>query len=101
MQIILLLISVMALAYFSRPADKQSYQIAILAIIGFAYLFIWRFVDFYMTVFMFDDDIKDASFFVVMFITVAIGLLPVVRKITRTVSMVLAAIFVMSMLLTF
>ncbi len=63
MHIVLLIASGMALAYFSRAKDKESYRIAILAIIGFAYFCIWRFTDFYTDIFFTDSNIKNISFF--------------------------------------
>lgn len=101
MHIVLLIAAGMALAYFSRPKDKQSYQIAILAIIGFVYFCIWRFTDFYTDIFFADSNIKNISFFVLMLSAVLIGLLPWVRAISRNPAIALAGIFVISLVLTF
>lgn len=91
----------MALAYFSRPKDKQSYQIAVLAIIGFAYFCIWRFTDFYTNIFFIDSNIKNISFFILMFSAVLIALLPWVRAISRNYAMMLAGIFAICVVLVF
>lgn len=101
MHIVLLIATGMSLAYFSRPKDKQSYQIAILAIIGFAYFCIWRFTDFYTDIFFDDSDIKNISFFILMLSAVLIGLSPSVRAISRVPAIVLAGIFVICVVLTF
>ena len=101
MDIVLLIAAGMALAYFSRPKDKESYRIAILAIIGFAYFCIWRFTDFYTDIFFTDSNIKNISFFILMLSAVIIGLLPWVRVISRNHAIVLAGIFIISVVLTF
>ena len=100
MYIVLLIAVIMALVYFSRPKDKQSYQIAIFSILGFAYFCIWRFTDFYTDIFFADSNIKNISFFVLMLSAVLIGLLPWVRAISRRHAIVLAGIFVISVVLS-
>jgi len=101
MHIVLLIAAGMALAYFSRPKDKKSYQIAILAIIGFAFFCIWRLTDYYIDIFYTDSNIKNISFFVLMLSVLLIGLLPSVRRISRNRAILLACIFVISVVLTF
>jgi hypothetical protein len=101
MHTVLLIAAGLALAYFARPKDKQSYQMAILAIIGIAYFCIWRFADFYTDIFLVDNNIKNISFFLLMFSAVVIGLFPWVRAISRNHAYVLTGIFAICAVLTF
>ncbi len=101
MHVVLLIATGMVLGYFARPREKQSYHMAILAILGIAYFCIWRFTDYYLELFHSDTGLKNTVFTSLMLTALIIGLLPWVMAIRRTYAILLAGLFGLCAVLTF
>lgn len=101
MQIVLLLVAGVALAYFSKPKDRESYQIALLAILGVAYFTVWRFVDYYMDIMSMNSTARHSAFLLIMLVALALAALPQCRNISRRPAIIFAVIFAVVLTLTF
>ena len=98
---VLLITSALIVGYFARPRDKQSYQMAILAIFGIAYFCIWHFTDFYFKEISLKTVDKNVVFLVLVGTTIILSLLPWVRNTKRPFAIVLVALFGLCVLVTF
>lgn len=101
MYITLLIVVALIIGYYARPKDKQSYHMAIMAILGIAYFCIWRFAEYYIQLFYPNTGLKNIVFASLMLVAVIIGLLPWVTAIRRPYAVVLAGLFGVCVIPTF
>ena len=101
MYTVLLLSVALILVFVSKPSDRQSYHKAILAIFGMTYFIIWRFIAFYVDVFLLGESFKNIAFISLIVASVIISVLPWVTQIKQKPATALSFLFLISAFFSF
>ena len=98
MILILLLLSVVLLLYFVRPHNNESYRIAVMAIVGFAYFIAWRFVQYLSEIYFWEESSRFLIYGLIGLIAILICITSLIRNIRNSHAIGLAVIFGVSVL---
>lgn len=93
MNVALIVAVVVVLGFYSKPGNKQSYHIAIMAIFGLAYFCLWRFFSFYLDVAGVDASDKNSAFILFVLAIGIIAVLPWIKNIQHNVAVLLGVLF--------
>lgn len=101
MTAILLLIIILTLLFLAKPRHSRSYHIAVLAIFGIFYFCIWYFLDFYVTVFQWQEKFRYILLGGLFSLAAISAVLPWTRNIGPFPAYCLAILFFISLALTY